>query len=201
MMTEAAIEARDLHATASEALYWDDAARIKRVWELKAQWIPYTHAKILIRKAEELLNRPKAPRTPCLLVYADPNSGKTELHRQYCRLHPIDSNLEGDSIRGPVIGIETRSPDEGALYDAILRTIHAPFRVQDRADKKRHQVLTILERLETRQLVIDELNTAIAGPFLKRKKFLIALKNLLNELEMTAFAMGTPEARIALAPD
>ncbi len=62
-------------------------------------------------------------------------------------------------------------------------------------------MLTILERIGTRQLLIDELNTAIAGPFWKQKKFLIALKNLLNELEMTAFAMGTPEARIALAPD
>jgi|GEM_PF-260816 len=200
-MPEDAVEARDLHATALEALYWDDAARINRVWDLKTQWIPYTRAKILIREAEELLSRPKAPRMPCLLVYADPNSGKTAIHRHYCGLHHIDLNLDGDAIRARVIGIETRSPAEGALYDAILRTIHAPFRVQDRADKKRHQVLTILERIGTRQLLIDELNTAIAGPFLKQKKFLVALKNLLNELEMTAFAMGTPEARIALAPD
>jgi hypothetical protein len=59
-MTESAVEVRDLHETASEALYWDDAARIRRVWDLKTQWIPYTRAKILIRKADVLLNRPKA---------------------------------------------------------------------------------------------------------------------------------------------
>jgi hypothetical protein len=122
----------------------------------------------------------------CLLVYADPNSGKTALLRRYCKLHPINQNWDRDAIHAPVIGIEIRSPDEGALYDV---------------EKKRHQVLTILEKIGTRQLLIDELNAVIAGPLLKQRKFLIALKNLLNELEMTAFATGTPDARIALVPD
>jgi hypothetical protein len=200
-MPETAIEPRQLHETASEALYWDNPARIRRVWDLKTQWIPYTRAKFLIRKAEELLNRPKAPRLPCLLVYADPNSGKTALLRRYGGLHPIDSNRGGDAIHAPVIGIEIRSPDEGALYDSILKAIQAPFKIEDRVHKKRNQVLTILEKIGTRQLLPDELNTAISGPLLKQKNFLVALKNLLNELQMTVFATGTPDARIALALD
>ncbi|WP_183974131.1 TniB family NTP-binding protein [Tunturiibacter gelidoferens] len=200
-MPETAIELRELHEMASEALYWDNPARIKRVWNLKTQWIPYTRAEFLIHKAEELLNRPKAPRLPCLLVYADPNSGKTALLKRYGELHPIDSNRGGDAIRAPVISIEIRSPDEGALYDSILKAIQAPFKIQDRVQKKRNQILTILEKIGTRQLLLDELNTAISGPLLKQRNFLVALKNLLNEIQMTVFATGTPDARIALAPD
>jgi hypothetical protein len=200
-MPETAIQLRELHETASEALYWDNPARIRRVWDLKTQWIPYTRANFLIRKAEELLNRPKAPRLPCLLVYADPNSGKTALLRRYGGLYPIDFNRNEDAIHARVIGIEIRSPSEGALYDSILKAIQAPFRIEDRIQKKRHQLLVILEKIGTRQLLIDELNTAIAGPLLKQKNFLVALKNLLNELQMTAIATGTPDARIALALD
>jgi Bacterial TniB protein len=200
-MPETAIELRQLHEMASEALHWDIPARIRRVWDLKTQWIPYTRAKFLIRKAEEVLNRPKAPRLPCLLAYADPNSGKTALLRRYGILHPIDCNQKGDAIHAPAIGIEIRSPDEGALYDSILTAIHAPFRIEDRVQKKRNQVLVILDKIGARQLLTDELNTAIAGPLLKQRNFLVALKNLLNELEMTVFATGTPAARIALALD
>jgi hypothetical protein len=197
-MPETAIELRELREMASEALYWDNPARIRRVWDLKTQWIPYTRAEFLISKAEELLNRPKAPRLPCLLVYADPNSGMTALLRRYGELHPIDSNRGGNAIHAPVIGIEIRSPDEGSLYNSILKAIQAPFKIQDRVQKKRNQILTILEKIGTRQLLLDELNTAISGPLLKQRNFLVALKNLLNEIQMTVFATGTPDARIAL---
>jgi Bacterial TniB protein len=171
-MPETAIELRELDEMASEALYWDNPARIRRVWDLKTQWIPYTRAKFLIRKAEELLNRPKAPRLPCLLVYADPNSGKTALLRRYADLHPIDSNRGGDAIQAPVIGIEIRSPDEGALYDSILKAIQAPFKIQDRVQKKRNQILTILEKIGTRQLLLDELNNCNLGPSFEAEKLL-----------------------------
>jgi len=194
-------ETRELHQVALEALDWDADARIRRVWDLKNQWIPYARANALIRLGEEQLNRPRSPRMPCLLVHAAPNSGKTRLQRHYCALHPNDNNPTGDAIRAEVIGIEIRGPDEGAFYDALLVKLHAPFRIMDHPRKKRHQLMNILERVGTRQLLIDEINMAIAGQALKQKTFLGNLKNLLNELDITLFATGTRRALLAVAVD
>lgn len=191
-------EARDLDQAALEALDWDDAARIKRIWELQDCWIPYPRANAIIRAAEELLNRPQTDRMQCLLVHAAPNSGKTRLQRRYCALHPINLNPDGPAMHAAVLRIELQKPDEGAFYDSLLMELRAPFNIQDRPPKKRHQVMNILARIGTRQLVIDEFNTAIAGHRAKQRDFLVALKNFLNELKITAFAAGTPDASVAL---
>lgn len=192
---------RNLKPETAAALTFSDAERIAQIWDLKNTWIPYTRAKELIANAQEILDRPPADRMPCLLIWADPNSGKTALKKHYCERHPINPNLGGEATRAPVIGIEISSPGQGALYDSILAAVGAPFRIPDRLDKKRYQVMTLLPRLGTRQLVIDELNTAIAGPLIRQRQFLVALKNLANELNLSIIATGTEEARVALAPD
>jgi hypothetical protein len=123
------------------------------------------------------------------------------LQKHYCSLHPIKINPDGDAIEATVVGIEIRGPDIGAFYDAILMKLKAPLRIQDSSAKKRHQVMNIFPRVGTRQLLIDELNTAIAGHTGKQRAFLAELKNLINELRLTVFATGTDDARVALAVD
>jgi hypothetical protein len=200
-MSSTSLCGRNLKPATLEALNLSDAQRKLKVWDLKNTWLPYPRADGLIAYAEELLIRPASDRMPCLLIWAEPNSGKTAFHKHYLSLHPIDPNLEGDAVYAPVIGIEIFSPDEGALYNAILTAIHAPFRILDRAEKKRYQIETLLPRLGTRQLLTDELNTAIAGSLLKQRRFLVALKHLANKLKLSIIATGTQDAKIALAPD
>ncbi len=190
-----------LNEVAKKALSLSVAERIQHVRSLKKVWIPYDLAKVVLEKASELLASEKAPRLPCLLLWGDPNPGKTATLKHYYEQHPILPNPGGETIIAPVIPIELKGPDIGEFYSSILRAIKEEFRPEDRIAKKRHQVLTVLAQIGTRQLLIDELGTAIAGPDAAQRKFMVELKNVLNELEMTAFATGTQNAKSALAVD
>lgn len=194
-------ESRKLDQGTFEALGWDDADRIHLIREMKNRWIPYPRANALMQMAEEFLNRPPSGRMECLLVHAEPDSGKTMLQKRYCAKHAIDKNPNGDALRAQVIGIELHGPVIGDFYDSILLELNAPFRFEDSNAKKLHQVMTILARVGTRQLVIDELNTAIAGHTVLQRTFMVGLKYLLNKLRLTVFATGTDDARAALAID
>jgi hypothetical protein len=195
------LASRQLKDEAIHALQLNDEQRITAVWGLKSQWIPYPLANSIFHQAEELLERAPAQRLPCVLAFGEPNTGKTSLYKRYLQRHPIELNLTGDAIQAKVIGVEIGGPEEGLFYDSLLAAVGAPFRGSATVEKKLHQVLQILSRIGTRQLLIDELNTAISGPLLKQKKFLMRLKFLANELGLTIFATGTQDAKLAIAVD
>lgn len=195
------IESRALLEKTIRALNLPDSERIDSVWDLKNDWIPYPLASSAFRKSEELLARPRAGRMDCVLVFGEPNTGKTRWHEEYLQRHPIDLNLNGEATKAPVIGIQIKGSDEDVFYNQILDSVHAPLRPQDKHAKKLHQILQILSRTGTRQLLLDELNTAISGPKLAQKKFLECLKFLANQLKLSIIATGTDDARLALVVD
>jgi len=195
------LASRGLKEEAIQALQLRDEERITAVWNLKSTWIPYPRASEILRKATELLNRPAAYRMPCVLAFGAPGVGKTALQQEYLRRHPFRENLSGDAAIAHVVGIEVKGPDEGAFYNAILSVVGAPHGESGKPAEKLHQVLEILRRIGTRQLLIDELNTAIAGPYLRQKNFAHALKHLANQLKLSVFATGTQDAKLALAVD
>lgn len=98
-----------------------------------------------------------------------------------------------------MIWIQIKAPNEVQLYNAILKAIGAVFNEDDRhIEKKKYQLLGLLEKIGTRQLLIDEVSTAIAGPEHKKKTFLNALKYIGNEARISIAAAGTAEALTAI---
>jgi len=178
-----------------------DEDRIQKIWQLKHVWIPYDRIKEVFAIAEGLLARAPDPRLPCILLYGDPNSGKTASLREYEKRHPIDPNPDGEHKIAPVVSVEVKGPDIRALYLSVLQKLGSPYDVNKTIHKLRHEVLTVLPQVGTRQLLLDEVSTAISGPDLKQKAFMVELKYLLNVLKLTVFAAGTEDARSALAVD
>lgn len=199
--TTECLGSRILQKDTARALDLSDEQRISEVWNLKHKWIPYPLAKSIAREAEELLERAPDDRLPCVLLEGPPFSGKTAFFKWYLSQHPIEPNCEGAATKAPVIGVQVNGPDEGCLYDSILAKVHAPYRPSHKIAIKRHQVLEILPRIGTRQLLLDEINTAISGSYLNQKKFLTSLKFMANELKLTLIATGTEDARKALVVD
>jgi len=190
-----------LNREAVEMLQLGAAERIEKILNIKSEWIPYPAANQILRKLDDLKNRPKTHRMSNLLIWGDTNMGKSRIVKRYCDLNPIDSNPGGDATHAPVIAVEVMGPDIGQLYNEILRSIGAVFRVADRAEKKQFQTMKLLQTVGTQILFVDEINTAIAGPELKQRRFLNVLKYFGNQLGLTICGVGTKEALSALRAD
>ena len=137
-----------------------DADTEERIWHIRSpHWIGYPQAGHILDKLEDLLVYPKIHRMPNLLIVGDTNNGKTMLAHRFLRKHPADQNLDGDSVLVPVLLVQAPPvPDEGRFYNTILDAIFAPYKSHDRIDKKQTQVIHLLKRMQTRMLIICNLN-------------------------------------------
>ncbi|MBV1775080.1 TniB family NTP-binding protein [Burkholderiaceae bacterium DAT-1] len=189
-----------LAESAIKLLDLDDVARIERI--RSPRWIGYPKAKEILTKLDELLTYPKSHRMPNLLIVGDTNNGKTMLIQRFCNQHPADDNPNGDGVHVPVLYIQAPPvPDEGRFYNAILELLFAPYKPNDRVDKKQLQVIKLLRYVGLKMLVIDEIHHVLAGNLNKQRAFLNVLKFLGNELQVPIVAVGTRDAFRALQTD
>lgn len=139
---------------------------------------------------------------PNMLLIGPTNNGKTLLLSKFFESHrpvitPLDTHL---CI--PVIYLQMPpKPDERKFYNAILETLNAPQKANDRIEKKYHQVLSILRKVETKMLIIDELHHILAGKYENQRSFLNLIKYLSNELRMVIIGAGIKDAYHAINTD
>ena len=189
-----------LNESVLKLLELSDAERIERI--RAPRWIGYPQAKTILSKLEDLLTYPQSHRMPNLLVVGDTNNGKTMLVQRFCAQHPADDNPAGDGIRVPVLFVQAPPiPDEGRFYSAILELLFAPYKPNDRVDKKQFQIIKLLKYVGLRMLVVDEIHHVLAGNLNRQRAFLNVLKYLGNELQVPIVAVGTRDAFRALQTD
>lgn len=182
-----------------------DAAqrRRERIRKLNERvWIGYTRALEIREALEELMHYPPTHRMPNVAVIGDTNNGKTMLLEHFFRRHgpPRDPNAE--KLELPVFFMELPPEvDERRLYSAMLEKLFAGGTYKEGVDSKLFRLKTILFRLDTRMIVLDEFQHALAADAKKQRRFLNAVKHLGNELRIPIVAAGTPEALNALQSD
>ena len=192
--------ASHLHETARAALNLNVEERISYV--RNTRWIGYTRAKQVLQQLEELFTHPKTHRMPNLLLVGETNNGKTMIVNRFHQQHLAYDNPDSDGITLPVMVLQCPPvPDEGRFYDTILEKLFAPYKPSDRAHKKQFQVLHLLRQMNTKMLILDEIQHIIAGTLVKQRHFLNTLKYLGNELQIPLVGVGTKEAFHALQTD
>ncbi len=178
----------------------EDEARIDA---MKANsWIGYDRAVQARDQMDSLFRHPRTHRMPNLALIGETNNGKTMLLKNFCKRHnpPEDPNAEKTVL--PVLMIQTPpAPDEGRLYYAMLDRLSIAGSPREPEDSKLRRLKIILSHLETKMLLLDDFFNIGAGTPAKRKKFLNALRNLSNELEMPIIVSGTPETLNVLSTD
>lgn len=186
-----------LSTKAAELLLLSDEQRIENI--LKPKWIGYPGANTALNLLSDLLKHPKCHRMPNLLIVGDTNNGKTMIAKKFLKSHPSDDNLDGDAAKVPVLYIQAPAvPDEHRFYNIILETLFSPFKTSDRIDRKLFQVKTVLNRVDNKMIIIDEIHHIMAGNLNKQKVFLNVIKYLGNELEVPIVGIGTKEAESAI---
>jgi len=166
------------------------------------RWIGYPRAKEILDSLEGLLNKPKKPRMPNLLIVGDSNNGKTTLVNRFVELHGVsyvDEN--GDPVRPIVVAEAPSSADEKALYVSILERFMTPYRPRDGLSVLRPQTIHLMRACQVRMLVIDEIHSLLIGTPIKQRVVMNELKLLSNELCVPIVGVGTRDAVRVLHTD
>lgn len=189
-----------LTVATAKALALPNDERIERI--RKPRWIGYPRSKVVLDKLEDLLVYPKMHRMPNLLIVGDTNNGKTMLVERFKKQHPASDNPSGEGISVPVLVIQAPPvPDEGRFYNTILEALFAPFKPNDRVDRKQFQSIKLLRYVGLKMLVIDEIHHVLAGNMNKQRAFLNVIKYLGNELQVPIVGVGTKDAFRAIQTD
>jgi hypothetical protein len=168
----------------------------------KAMFISYDKANGILTEMEEILNHPKINRMPNILIIARSDNGKTEILREFLKRHPAEERRQLDAIYAPVVYLQSPpGPSEDVFLSSALRMLGVDVRQNDSPDKKLVQLLGVLRRIDTKIILIDELNALLAGSVTKQRFFLNMLKYISNDLQISVVAAGTKDALYAVATD
>ncbi|GLE72235.1 MULTISPECIES: TniB family NTP-binding protein [Pseudomonas] len=182
-----------LHADFRPVLHLSDRERILFMGE--PRWIAYKSAVKILDTLGSLLDAPKRPRMPNLLLVGDSNNGKTTLIHQFVKTHGQGYvNEESEPVRPIILAESPPSADEKELYVAILEQMWMPYRSTDPKIKLRYQVIHSLRELKVRMLIIDEIHSMLTGSAIKQREVMNALKLLCNTLMIPIVGVGTPDA-------
>ena len=190
---------RSDHLNAKAASYLDlsDAERIEKI--NSHRWIPYARAQEIHAKLDDLFYHPKVARMPSLLVCGPSNAGKSVLLERYAELRNAPN---GKEPKLPVLMVQAPSkPDEREFYLLCLTKLFVPYRASEKAVRLQTQMVTVLQNLQTRMLIIDEVHHLLGGSGIKQRIFLNTLKFLSNELRIPIVAIGTKDALNAFQVD
>lgn len=182
-----------LHADFRAVLQLPARDRIRFMGE--PRWIGYKSAHHILDSLECLLDAPKRPRMPNLLIIGDSNNGKTTIVRHFEKAHGqgyVDDNSE--PVRPIILAEAPPSADEKDLYIAILDQMWMPYRTTDSKATLRAQVTHALRELKVRMLIIDELHSMLTGSAMKQREVMNALKRLCNTLVIPIVGVGTSDA-------
>lgn len=177
-----------------------DSERIEAIKKFK--WIGYTEANNILDKMEDCMNYPNNHRMPNILIVGDSNNGKTALLNRFNMKNEAFICEKTNNLINPVLLIQAPpEPDERRFYNAILEKLFAPSKTSERLDSRQNRVIKLLQKLEVKVLVIDEIHHVLAGTPKKQRLFLNVLKYLSNELRIPLVCAGTKLAFNAIQTD
>lgn len=191
---------RSLSPRALELLDASDDVRIEHI--RRPAFIPYGVATALLAEMAALLEHPQTNRMPNLLLVGRSNNGKTELLKEFRRRYPAEERLNEDAIYAPVVYVECPpGPNDSMFLDQALKTLGIDPKSSAGPKDKIEALATQLIKVKTKVLLLDELNSILAGSVTKQLLLLTTIKYLSNQTKISIVAAGTAAALQAIATD
>lgn len=133
-------------------------------WIRTERWIGFPKSVVVIDRLQMLLEYPKRPRMPCLLIYGRSGMGKSMAIAKFLRAHPsVFDNGKGTTVM-PVVAFQMpKEPLEVDFYEQLLFAVGISFRHTMTKREGARLALRMLKELDTRVLIIDEMNNLLAG--------------------------------------
>lgn len=166
------------------------------------RWFGYGKANDILKKMDDLLVHPRVDRMPSMMLIGATNNGKTRILNRFLKNHPPSQNYGGEKIIAPVVGIEAPpGPSDTAFYGEILKKLYEKIPSQQSPDTLRDRACEVLQKIETKVLVVDELHNILAGASKKQQLMLNAIKYLSNTLKISIIGGGTEDLFRAMLVD
>ena len=170
-----------------------DEERITFIRE--SRWIGYSQAREILQLLEEMLNYPKKPRMPNILLVGESNNGKTTLIHHFYKKHGEAYEDEDLNLVKPILMIESPAiASEKALYMAILNELTAVYQDTASVETLYTQTLHLMRTFGVKMLIIDEFHSMFSGTARKQRDMMNTLKRLSNELQIPIIGVGTENA-------
>ncbi|WP_428390973.1 TniB family NTP-binding protein [Lichenicoccus sp.] len=175
-----------------------------RIAHIRAErWVQHAAADRVLGYLHEALEQPPRERMENVLLIGESGMGKTMLIRKFERQTAVAFDAVAGVQRRPVVVmLMPHHPTETRFFDQLLGALHAPSAGHfTRGYPMQEPAIRLLRELGTRVVVIDELNSLLAGTPRQQRVFLQLLRFLSNELRLAFVGVGVPEARHALLSD
>ena len=166
------------------------------------KFIAYRRAQELLGKLDELVTFPPRTRPPSMLVFGEPDIGKSMLYNAFLRRHPACFEADIGLRLSPAVGMEMPpGPSEKAFWRDLLARIGVPMRPRDPADHLQDLALRLLRQMRCRVLLVDEVHNLLSGSYREQRRMLNLLKYISNRVGVSLVGFGTEEAVLALQSD
>lgn len=177
-----------------------DEARLHFIDE--PRWLGYPSASNVISHLLAMMNLPKRPRMPNLLLVAESNNGKTHILNHFFDLHGQTYVNDMNKPETPILMIQAPpGPVEKDLMIKILDVYSAPYLFSDPVVKLRHQAIYYMRHSNVRILIIDEAHSMLSGSSMSQRQVMTSIKYLCNELMIPIVCAGTNSAAKIIVQD
>jgi Bacterial TniB protein len=171
-------------------------------WIRHDRWINHTKAERVLARLSDLLTYPPRSRMPSLLIFGDPGMGKTKIIEKFLREHPPVYDDQTGVTRAPVATTQMPpTPSEREFYEGLIVSLGSIMPHGIPVNHLRHRFRVLARQMDVRMLIIDEINTMLAGTFREQRIFLNSIRLLANDLNLPLVCVGTQEAKRALMTD
>lgn len=164
-------------------------------------WIGYAAARSGLQRLEDLIDHPKSPRMPNLLVVGDSGNGKTSLVAHFRDLHPPVIKPDGRGEQPVVVMTMPAEPSEARFWSDVIAAMGVARNDSGSVQAKMSQAMLLLQSLKCRALIVDEIHNVLNGNLPRQKQMLAMLKNLGSRLMIPIVAVGTEAAKRTLQTD
>lgn len=178
------------------------SARERLVHLKKDLWLGYNRANKGLKQIGELLEYPKRQRMPNLLILGPTNNGKSMLVTKFIRSVKKTAETPQGSESVPIIHLQMPSdPKVVRFYHLLLNAVGAPHAPRAKVSDVEIFALKLLEKLDVKMLIIDEVHNLLAGTAAQQREMLNLLRFLGNSLCIPLVCIGTKEAYLAIRSD
>lgn len=163
-------------------------------------WIPYPKALSILNELELAFLEKANNRMQHFTIVGDSTNGKTTILTHFIEQHP--SFLKGGQNHIPIVYFSAPiAPSSNILYEKILDALNVPYLTTESSSRKEKQVENILSALDTKMIIIDEMQDIYHGGVREQTKFLSALKQLGTNAKVSVIVAGVPEVQRTLSSE
>lgn len=177
-----------------------DEARID--WLRRDRWISLPQAEAALRHLEDLVIYPARGRMPCLLLFGSTGMGKTEIVSRFFKIHAPKFDTATGLSKIPVLLVQMPpEPSEEQFYTELLTALQCIELSRLSVRTMRAEARLLLAEVETKVLILDEIDKMLAGTPRQQRVFLNTIRFLTNDLKLPIVCAGTEDARMAVLTD